>query len=194
MLVLAGTASNLEKLRQLVNSLLHGYELIINKNGIAQLISNNLEGPPSTEQAAVANALSAAINRSEVIRIGVESGASDVLGGNLFSGKIDIQDIAAVGRGPAVSSASMLSHELVEQTAGQVFDLMYSIEDVELAHLFGTAAQDFASGFTRGRTNDDLLNYKTGTGYTLTEQTRGNQRVIVVFKWVNGNLVKVIRR
>ena len=145
--------------------------------------------------AALAGALSAAINRTEVIRIGVESGASDVRIGSYFSNKLDIYDIGAIGSGPAVSAASALAHEVVEQTAKQVFHLSNTSEDdYAIAHRFGNAAQDAVSSYTRGRSNSDLLNRRTGTGYTLTEQTRGNQTVMVLIKWVNGNVVKVIRR
>jgi RHS repeat-associated protein len=188
LLVFAGSAANLEKLRKMVNDSLHGQELVINQNGTAQLVANNVQGPASPEQAALAGALSAAINRSEVVRIGVESG-TDVRAGSYFSEAIDIQDIGALGSGPAVSSASALAHEVVEQTAKQVFGLAYSE-----AHIFGTAEQGGVSGFARGRTNKDLLDQTTGNGYTLTEQTKGNQTVLVIIKWSNNNIVKVIRK
>ncbi|HKI00774.1 MAG TPA: RHS repeat-associated core domain-containing protein [Thermoanaerobaculia bacterium] len=194
LLVFAGGTANLNRLRKLVNDSLHGHELIINKNGTAQLVVNKVQGPASPEQAALAGALSAAINRPEVVRIGVESGAVDVLIGNYASGKIDIQDIGAIGSGPGVNPAAALAHEITEQTAKQVFQLTTSKEDAAIAHAFGTAAQNSASGFMRGRTNDDLFNYGTRTGYTLTEQAQGSRTMTVLFKWVNGNLVKVIRR
>lgn len=99
-LVFSGSHENLEKLRELVNTLLYGYELKINSNGTAELVATNVQGPPSPEQTALANVLSIAINRSEVIRVGVESGASDVRIGNYFSSEIDVQDLGAIGSGP----------------------------------------------------------------------------------------------
>lgn len=50
------------------------------------------------------------------------------------------------------------------------------------------------SRFTRGRTNRDLLDENTGSGYVLTEQTKGNRTMSVIIKWSNGNIVKVIRK
>ncbi len=194
LLVFAGSKANLEKLQAFVSDALQGYELKINKNGTAVLVANNTQGPPTPEQAALAGALSDAINRSEVIRIGVESGASDVLIGNYSSGKIDIQDIASIGPGIALSSASAFAHEVVEQTAKQVRHLSDSRKHQNFAHGFGIAAQNRVSGFTRGRTNDDLLDYATGSGYILTEQSQGGRAVLVILQWSNGNLVKVIRR
>jgi RHS repeat-associated protein len=195
LLVFAGSKSNLERLQAFVSDALQGYELKINKNGTAVLVANNTQGPPTPEQAVLASALSDAINRNEVIRIGVESGASDVLVGNYASGKIDIQDIDSIGEGLAVSASSAFAHEVAEQTAKQVRHLLDSKEHIALAHRFGTVAQNQVSGYTRGRTNDDLFDYHTMSGYTtLTEQSRGGQTTLVIFQWSNGNLVKVIRR
>jgi RHS repeat-associated protein len=63
LLVFAGTAVNLAKLSKLVNDSLHGYDFVINNNGTAQLVPNNVQGPPSPEQQALANTLSFAMNR-----------------------------------------------------------------------------------------------------------------------------------
>ncbi len=189
LLVFTGSSANLEKLRKLVNDSLHGYELVISKNGTAQLVTNNVQGPASPEQAALAGVLSTAINRSEVISVGVESGANDILTGNYDMETIDIQDMGALGSGPAVSAASALAHEIAEQTAKQVFGLEY-----EKAHARAEAAQNSVSGFTRGRINTDLLDRATGNGYTLTEQRQGSSNVQIIIKWVNGNIVKVIRK
>ena len=185
----AGSQENLEKLRKLVNDSLHGYELVINKNGTAQLVSNNAQGPASPEQAALAGVLSDAINRSEVVRIGVESGSSEVRLGNYDLEAIDIQDIEAFGPGPAASSASSFAHEVAEQTAKQVFGWEY-----RRAHQRGIRVQNAVSGYTRGRTNKDLIDQDTGNGYTLTEQNQGNRTVSVIIKWMNGNIIKVVRK
>jgi hypothetical protein len=85
-----------------------------------------------------------------------------------------------------------VAHEVSEQTAKQTLGL--SDEDVGSAHGIGMAAQNRASGFTRGRLNDDLIDYGTGNGYTLTEQTRGARAMYIIIKWERGNIVKVIRK
>jgi hypothetical protein len=194
LLVFAGTAINLARLSKLANDSLNGYELVINKNGTAQLVANNIQGPPSPEQQALASVLSSVINRNEVVRIGVLSGASDVRIGNYFKSAIDVQDIEAVGSGIALNSASALAHEIAELETKQLFGLTSRVEDYVFAHQTGIAAQNRVSGFTRSRINEDLFDRGTGNGYTLTEQTQGAQTISVIIKWVNGNIVKVIRK
>jgi len=157
-------------------------------------MATNVQGPASPEQAALAGALSAAINRSEVVRIGVEAGASDVLIGDYTSERIDVQDLGVIGNGPGVSGASALAHEVIEQTARQVFGLQDNRQDFRRAHSFGIAAQNAVSGFTRGRGHRFLPDAPPYTGTIVTQQAKGSRLITVVMFWDNGNLVRVLRQ
>jgi RHS repeat-associated protein len=192
-LVFSGSKQALEALKKLVNQNLHGYKLEISKNGTASLVATNASGQASPEQKTIATALSVAIARPEVVRMRVVSGDASVLAGNYAQSTIDIQDIAAFGNGPAVSSASVLAHEVAEQTAKQVFNVPSNPSGYKLAHPFGIAAQDMASGFSRGIRDDSLFKYSTGTGFTTTPFTKSTQVINVTIEWKNGNIVKVVR-
>ncbi len=187
-LVFSGSSEDLAKLRALVNSSLSGYQLVISKNGTAALVSTN---GASAKQDGLGQALSTAINRSEVVRIGVVSGDPSVLVGQYETGRIDIQDIAALGNGPGVSSGAALSHELIEQTTKQVFHLQNNSQGLSIAHEFGLAAQEQSSGFKRSGTILNLDANNTGT--TMSFFSGSNQELTVTLQWINGNLVKVTR-
>jgi len=149
---------------------------------------------PNVQLSGLAKALLTAIQRPETIRIGVVSGDPDVLMGQYISGRIDIQDIVAAGSGPGAGGGALIAHEVIEQTAKQVFGLQNTPEGYALAHQFGIAAQDDASGYQRGaRYLLPGFNLSTGTGTMTTQQTRNRQTITVTMQWVNGNLVRVER-
>lgn len=193
-LVFSGSKQDLEALKQLVNKNLHGYKLEISKNGTASLVATNSSGQASPEQKTLATALSMAINRPEVVRASPVSGDSGVMVGQYVTGKIDVGDIAAFGTGPGPSSASVLTHEITEQMAKQVFGLPNSEAGHNVAHSLATAAANYASGFSRGPVNSGSLNKATGSGITTTPHARGNTIITVTIYWVNGNIAKVVRK
>ena len=187
-----GSETNLSQLLQVANGGLKGFKLSFDKDGIASLVATDTNAKPG----GLAMALLAAIQRPETIHIGVVAGDPDVLLGQYVTGRIDIQDIATIGQGPGVSSASALAHEVTEQTAKQVFGLQNTRQGLELAHQFGIAAQDEESGYQRGITTSTLGSTPptASTGTTVTQQSRDGRTVIVTMQWVNGNLVKVERQ
>ena len=186
-LVFSGSTENLAKLKTLVNSSLSGYQLVIGKKGTASLIATSA----SAKQDGLGQALSTAINRPEVVRVGVVSGDSQVLIGQYETGKIDIQDIASLGNGSAISSGAALAHELIEQTAKQAFKLSNTFQGLSIAHEFGLAAQAQASGFTRDTEIGNLD--ADNTGITMSFLSSSDQEVTVTLQWINGNLVKITR-
>jgi YD repeat-containing protein len=192
-LVFSGSKQNLAKLKKLIDSSLNGYRLEIDKSGVARLVAVQAHGAVSLAEKGLANALSTAINRPETIRIGIVASDPNVMVGQYLGGLIDIDDVATYGQGPVVSVASTLALEVTEQTAKQVFGLPSSFAGHDLAHPFGQAAQDAATGFTRGPTNFSNLNLMTGTGNSVTPHSNGNLTVNVTLVWVNGSLVRVIR-
>lgn len=178
-------------MESVANDTLHGVDLVIDANGRASLVPNNEAGPPSPEQQAFATTLQTAIGRPEAISINVVSGHSNVRFGQYLSETIDIGDIATAGPGVAVSGSTLLAHEVIGQTAKQVFGLPNRLMGYELAHGFGVGAQEFASGFTLKSQND--LTFK-GTGMIVSQHQRGTRTVTTTFYWLNGNLVKISRR
>jgi len=190
-LVFSGSKENLQKLKKVVNESLYGYELVLSNMGVASLVPNGVHGPASPQQNALAIALKTAINRSETVEIGVVAGDHSTLVGGYSRGIIDIGDIAAAGRGEAVNSGALLAHEVIEQTAKQVFSLSDTLAGFRTAHSFGRAAQDEVSGFTAGKPMERVY---SGTGFVRT-QHRSDARVVTTqIYFFRGNLIKVTQK
>jgi hypothetical protein len=115
-----------------------------------------------------------------------------VIFGQYVSGKLDISDIAGVGLGPGVNSASLLAHEVAEQSQKIALGLQNDEAGHALAHRFGVAAQGRTSGYARTSVFNALDDARTGSvGGT---HQRGAASVTVTFQFVSGNLVKVERK
>jgi RHS repeat-associated protein len=186
-----GSAANLEKLKKEVNNSLYGFDLTIDKNGKAALVPNNEAGPPTPEQQAFSRTLADAISRPQSISLSVVSGDTDVVFGQFISGKLDIQDIGAVGSGRGVNSAALIAHEVAEQTAKQTLGIPSTGDGHAQAHVYGVEAQQAASGYhliSRAGELDENL-----SGTLVGVHQRGSERVTVTFQFVNGNLVKFTR-
>ena len=52
-------------------------------------------------------------------------------------------------------------------------------------------AQSAVSGYSRGQMQNNL---SRGTGATVPPHSKGSQTITVTIFWINGNLVKVVRR
>ena len=183
-LVFHGSKEDLAKLRKVVNASLKGFRLDIGKNGTAALVQTD----KNAKKDGLATTISTAVDRPEVVRIGVVSDSSDVAIGQYVTGRIDIGDIANIGVGGVLSSGSALAHEIGEQTAKQVFGLSNDIPGYNIAHAYGRRAQAITSGYVPGERIGEPVN---GTGTTVTTHHRGKQAVTVTIQWVDGNLVKV---
>ncbi len=187
-----GTADDLSKLQEVANQTLQGVDLVIDQNGRASLVPNNEVGPASPEQQAFADTLSSAINSRQSVNIGVTSGDIGITFGQYATGRIDIQDIAAVGSGRGVNSASALAHEIAEQTAKQTMGLSNTPNDFAQAHRLAVSAQQKVSGYILVYQEPHLN--RQGTGYIISDHGKGSDTVTVTFRFVNGNLVRVDRR
>jgi hypothetical protein len=187
-----GTDDDLKKLQIIADDKLYGVDLVIDGNGRASLVPNNEEGPASPEQQAFADTLASAIDHAQSINVNVTHGDSDTVFGSYAKGTIDIGDIAGVGSGRGVDSASILAHEVAEQTAKQTMGLSNSPDDRNEAHRLGVSAQQRASGYIL-IDQDPHLNQRN-TGYVLSDLGRGSATVTVTFLFVNGNLTRVSRR
>jgi RHS repeat-associated protein len=191
-----GSNTHLRQIERIANASLHGVKLVINRQGIATLAPTTVSGSPTQGQAAMAAIFNNAISRPENVDIAVGSGQSDVLSGQYLTGTIDMGDIAAFGAGPAVSAASVLAHEVSEQTAKVAFGFPDNRSGFDRAHPFGLAAQDAVSGFVRGLPDpgSTLPRQAPYTGTSITPFTRGNQRVTVTIFWQDGNIFRINRR
>lgn len=93
-----------------------------------------------------------------------------------------------------VSGASMLAHEITEQTLKQALGLVNTSVDhgqqFNAAHAMANAAQSAVSGYQRGVTQQNLTN---GSGTIVTTHTRGNQTVTVTLFCNHGNIVRIVR-
>ncbi len=187
-----GTESDIQKLEQVADETLHGVDLVVDQNGRASLVPNNESGPASPEQQAFANTLADAINRPQSINIGVTHGDSGVIFGQYATGIIDIKDIAAAGSGKGAGSASVLAHEVAEQTAKQAMGLTNDGAGFDQAHRLALIAQQAVSGYTRISQSVNLNEHRTGT--IVGVHSKGREVVTVTFKFVNGNLVRTTRR
>jgi hypothetical protein len=187
-----GTANDLTALQQVANAKLQGVDLVIDQSGRASLVPNQEEGPASPEEQAFADVFAVAINHPQSISISVTNRDSGVIFGQYTTGTIDVGDIAAVGNGRGVDSASVLAHEIAEQTAKQTMRLSNSDSDFSQAHRLAFSAQQRVSGYTLISQQPQLD--ARNTGYILSDHGKRSATVTVTFLFVNGNLSRVSRR
>jgi RHS repeat-associated protein len=192
-LIFTGTEAQFRELERIANSGLFGVRLVIDRSGRARLVPAGEQGPPTQEQAALAGILGFAINDQRTVRIGLVSGDPRVMAGSFDLQQIDVRDLAAAGRGPALTASSLLAHEIFEQAGKQFLGLPNIAQDrlpFEVAHAGANVAQSTVSGFSRGITQANLVN---NSGTTVTQHTRAGQTVTVTIFWVNGNIVRIMR-
>ena len=186
-LVLAGTQSARTLATSIANGGLFGQQLVIGSNGVASLKRTAEQGPPTQQQAAMAEVLRSAIDDPKTTSISLSEGSSSTAVGSFYGRDIDVTDIAAFGRGPVTPAAAAFGHEIAEQYAGQVGG-----QSRAAAHAAGSKAQGAISGWTRGATDTSgLTNWQSLTGTTKTTSTQGQQTRDVTVKWNAGNVEKV---
>jgi RHS repeat-associated protein len=186
-LVLVGTQSARTQASAIANGGLFGQQLVIASNGVASLQSTSIQGPPTAQQAAMADVLRTAINDPKTTSISLSEGSSSTAAGSFLSKDIDVKDVAAFGRGPVTPAAAVFGHEIAEQHAAQVGG-----QSFPGAHAAGTRAQSAISGWTRGAMDTSgITNWQPLTGTTRTTLTQGKQTRDVTVKWNAGNVDKV---
>jgi hypothetical protein len=187
-----GPLNALRQVEQVANDTLHGYDLVIGGNGQARLMPNSEVGAPSSEQRALQSTLASAIDRRETVSINVTSGDSAVTFGQYISGRLDIGDIAAVGKGAGVTDASILAHEVREQEIKQIRGLPNTPAGHAQAHARAVDAQEAVSGYQKVTTTPNLSAQNTGT--ITGVHRRGTVVITVTFQFVRGRLTRVSRR
>jgi RHS repeat-associated protein len=91
----AGTADDLEKVKQIANSGLNGYKMNINARGVASLSRVKGSGPETKEQKALRTGLQQVIGDTATTAIKVSSGAARVTIGSFDQKTIDPSDMMA---------------------------------------------------------------------------------------------------
>jgi RHS repeat-associated protein len=169
----AGSAEDLEKLKQIANSGLHGYKLNINDQGVTSLQKVKVAGKETSEQKAFREGLQKVIGDKATTSINVASGARGVVIGQFNMRTIDPTDMQKFGSAQP-SAASTLGHEVMEQYAGQVLGMT----NVVAAHTWAISQENLFTGWTRGgQTPTKWL--PNGQAYGDVRYTRGNEAMDV---------------
>jgi RHS repeat-associated protein len=179
--MLVGEEKLQSQLAALANAGLHGQELKIAKDGTASLVSNDIQGPPSPEQAAFAGQIQGAIDQIQIVRQTLSSGGSAPVG-SYATGEIDVLDLSNLSAIPTEpdSAVGSIAHELAEQNAKQTALAKFQLQDAkyELTHQLGIKAHDAATG------------WKTEKSELFTETyRRGSVQRTIVYVFENNNLV-----
>ncbi len=106
-----------------------------------------------------------------------------------------IKDVKAVGDGEAVSSSSVIAHEIIEQGVKQLG--RPNKRGYDDGHQAGKKIEKALTGYTRGEDEGVISgggNYKTGpNGISQTTYVKGKTTVTVTYQFVNGNLKRIDR-
>ena len=141
----SGNTDDLNKVKTIANSGLHGYELNIGKNGVASLSKVKATGKETKEQKAFRESLQRVIGDKGTTAINVASHGQGVVIGSFNLRTIDPTDMSKFGSSQP-SAASTLGHEVMEQYAGQVLGMSsYSV-----AHAWAIQQENTFTGWTRG--------------------------------------------
>ena len=186
-LELVGTKALQDEVEDIANQSLYNVDLVIGSNGTASLQPNNVQGPPTPQQAAMQETLTSAIGSTSTTRIGLTSNSTSVLMDSYDRNTIDVGDIAAVARVPGAPAAGILGHAVEEQYQKQRFGLLY-----RPAHALGLRAEDAINGSTRGRISGSVN--ASGTGTLIQPYTQGGNTVNMVLTIRNLNILCVDMR
>ncbi|HEY0142069.1 MAG TPA: RHS repeat-associated core domain-containing protein, partial [Thermoanaerobaculia bacterium] len=163
-----GNAEDLDKVKQIANSGLHGYKLNIDDKGVASLQKVRVKGKETSEQKALRVALQTVIGDTKTTSVVADSGAKGVAIGQFSIKTIDPTDMQKFGSAQP-SAASTLGHEVMEQFAAQV----KGITDVVAAHAWAIEQENLFTGWTRGAQTRTRW-YPNGLAFTDVTYTRGN--------------------
>lgn len=154
-LLLSGAQSDINSFSNFCNAKLGGfYNVTADNSGLLNATATGQQGPMTAEQQAFYDVLMGAASLNVgAVRIGLVNKSEKVIGGNYELQQIDMADILAIGnKGPFMTSASALGHEIAEQTFKQLFGLKNNTAMANMAHNFaGIAAENTISGAVRGR-------------------------------------------
>lgn len=185
-LSLSGTERAKQKAVKIANSGLFGQALEIDSSGNARLVDTGVQGPPTPEQAAMAEVLSEAIDEtSGTVEISLVEGDSQILVGSTQRKAIDVTDASAIGDGAGTNSAAVFAHEVKEQFEYQI----RGAAPVD-AHAKGTEAEESVSGY-------DIVSIvpsNTGSAYVIKfDYRRGAANVSMTLIVVGGNVADIRR-
>jgi RHS repeat-associated protein len=194
-LTASGSPSAEDKFKGTLNSGLFGQEVQLDSSGNTTLVSTGEQGPPTAEQAALANTLSTVINDPANTSVTLSEGSATIVG-SYATGDIDMNDVQALGTGPGVTAVGALGHEIVEQFAKQVGGQPYGSETTG-AHAAGIAAENSINGSVRGPQGGAPLKLnRKGTfkGKITIPYTAGGVTTRSIMKIRNNNVRKVKRK
>ena len=162
----------------------------VDKNGLVTIEATGKEGEMTKEQKAFADVMTGVTDLEKgMVSVGLVESSEDVLIGSYSLGAIDVDDVAQFGRGDAASSAGVLSHELVEQSAKQLDGNGYG-----MAHLKGIRAEDMVNNSFRGSTLPTTRTTQNARGQISGQidirYTKGTVRVVSIHL-TNNNVTKV---
>jgi RHS repeat-associated protein len=192
-LVVTGEQSAIDKYTGIVDAGLGGfYTTKVDENGLVTLESTCKEGEMTKEQSAFYDVMSSVtdLEKGNFSVLLVES-SENVLIGSFKLESIDVDDVAQFSNGEAASSAGVISHELVEQSAKQLDGSSYPI-----AHFVkGLGAEDKVNCSTRGsillstHTTQNAKGQISGNVDTRYFK-KGTTRIVSVHL-INNNVTKV---
>ena len=164
-----GSADDLERIRKIADSKLHGYELHIH-DGTASLAKIKATGKETKEQRAFRQSLEKVIGDTRTTTIAADSGAKGILVGG-WSGKIDPSDMQKFGTDEPTSQSSNLLHEVMEQYGKQVLGM----SSYPIAHAYASGEEANASGWTRTSQQAPYLQ----NGMAIIDETYTRGRMVM---------------
>ena len=168
-----GSTDDLNKVKTIANSGLHGYQLNINKNGVASLSKVKAADKETTEQKAFRESLQRVIGDKGTTAISVASHGQGVVIGSFNLRTIDPSDMAKFGSSQP-NASSTLGHEVMEQYAGQVLGM----SSYSAAHAWAIQQENAFTGWTRGNQGAAALQPNGMVGVDVF-YSRGKQTIDV---------------
>lgn len=179
------------------NSMGGFYNVKVGDNGLVTLEATGKEGKMTDDQQAYYDQLSS-VTSLEIgaVSVGLVESSKDVLIGSFELGQIDVDDIANIdknGKMEAITSASAMIHEIIEQKAKQIDGSMYIT-----AHMAGARAEEKITGWTRDIFADGgaYVGSPAGGVVGATEHTyhKNGQTKIVSLNLINSNVQNASER
>lgn len=189
----AGTDEAINTFKEINDNAMGGYyKTFIDDKGNVSFTKTAKEGEMSQQQKAYHKEISKIIDKKEVVEIEVVEFDKSVVGGSFTSGKIDVDDIYMIGNNnKAMTSGSVLAHEIAEQGAKQTKGYSYT-----KAHEIGIRMEEKITGYKRNEdrqvNNTSMNSNKRVSGTIIVPYTRGNStiNVNIILEWNNIKEVK----
>jgi len=167
-----GSVDDLNKVKTIANSGLHGYQMNIT-NGVASLSKVTASGKETKEQKALRESLQRVIGDKGTTAISVASHGQNVVIGSFNLRTIDPGDMAKFGSSQP-NAASTFGHEVMEQYAGQVLGM----SSYGAAHTWAIQQENTFTGWTRGNQTPAALRPNGMIGVDVF-YSRGKQTIDV---------------